>query len=520
MIDPTTSGLHRHYLIDYDRLGLNHGSFRLTNVNRRYELTKSYPNIIVVPANTPDDNFTKIGKGFRHGRFPVITWKSDNGALLVRGAGFSAQTVVSRLRKQANFLGSSDNQNMGYNGSYMSLNSRDMALPNSVELQERYVSMFAALSPRMANGDGHSLMSESVESLLSLYSMITADGLSLNSGTPDLYRKSQTDIARHAANFVRNSGGRSGIKPANGDRFVGYVDNNIQPRHTNLGRGQTVKPLISLTRKALYVLGDRNQAKMLKLDKRCEFIPVNYPSAHNVKIAFKKFLRAACPSWPLYVDPSLTFLKQIDESLWLHMVSSLLHLACAIVDLIDVQLSTVVICIEDGWDATCQLTALSELLLDPYYRTFEGFRVLVEKEWLAFGHRFSHRHNHTAASQSSGIAPMFLLFLDAVHQTWEQYPSAFEFNDFYLRFLAYHSTSACFRTFLHDSEAERIKFDSLTLSAGEPRAASLWTYIDQKRLGSPLFDNFMYVAEMHTVLRPQSSVASITLWPFYCEDHL
>lgn len=30
----------------------------------------------------------------------------------------------------------------------------------------------------------------------------------------------------------------------------------------------------------------------------------------------------------------------------------------------------------------------------------------------------------------------------------------------------------------------------------------------------------MYLAEMHTVLRPQSSVASITLWPFYCEDHL
>ncbi|VDM12902.1 unnamed protein product [Wuchereria bancrofti] len=115
---------------------------------------------------------------------------------------------------------------------------------------------------------------------------------------------------------------------------------------------------------------------------------------------------------------------------------------------------------------------------------------------------------------------MFLLFLDAVHQTWEQYPSAFEFNDFYLRFLAYHSTSACFRTFLHDSEAERIKFDSLTLSVGEPRTASLWTYIDEKRLGSCLFDNFMYIAEMHTVLRPQSNVASLTLWPFYCEDHL
>lgn len=96
-----------------------------------------------MPANTPDDNFTKIGKGFRHGRFPVITWKSDNGALLVRGAGFTAQTVVSRLRKQANFLGSNDNQNMGYVGSYMSLNSRDMAQPNSVELQVHLQITFA-----------------------------------------------------------------------------------------------------------------------------------------------------------------------------------------------------------------------------------------------------------------------------------------------------------------------------------------------------------------------------------------
>lgn len=31
----------------------------------------------------------------------------------------------------------------------------------------------------------------------------------------------------------------------------------------------------------------------------------------------------------------------------------------------------------DGWDRTSQICSLSEILLDPYYRTIDGFRVYL-----------------------------------------------------------------------------------------------------------------------------------------------
>lgn len=32
------------------------------------------------------------------------------------------------------------------------------------------------------------------------------------------------------------------------------------------------------------------------------------------------------------------------------------------------------------------MVSLSQLMLDPYFRTMDGFFVLIEKDWLAFGY--------------------------------------------------------------------------------------------------------------------------------------
>ncbi|EQL29323.1 hypothetical protein RJZ56_006309 [Blastomyces dermatitidis] len=82
---------------------------------------------------------------------------------------------------------------------------------------------------------------------------------------------------------------------------------------------------------------------------------------------------------------------QLARSGWLKHITGILDGAALIARQVGLQHSHVLIHCSDGWDRTAQLSALSQLCLDPYYRTMEGFMVLVEKDWLSFGHMFRHR---------------------------------------------------------------------------------------------------------------------------------
>lgn len=41
------------------------------------------------------------------------------------------------------------------------------------------------------------------------------------------------------------------------------------------------------------------------------------------------------------------------------------------------------------------------LLLDPYYRTLRGFTMLIEKEWLSFGHMMATRNRLIGSTKAS-----------------------------------------------------------------------------------------------------------------------
>ncbi|ODA77122.1 hypothetical protein RJ55_07640 [Drechmeria coniospora] len=84
----------------------------------------------------------------------------------------------------------------------------------------------------------------------------------------------------------------------------------------------------------------------------------------------------------------------LQQSHWLKHIHSVLKGSAKIARRIGIRHSHVLIHCSDGWDRTSQLSALAQMMLDPYYRTLEGFIVLVEKDWLSFGHMFRLRSGH------------------------------------------------------------------------------------------------------------------------------
>ena len=116
---------------------------------------------------------------------------------------------------------------------------------------------------------------------------------------------------------------------------------------------------------------------------------------------------------------------------------------------------TVVLQENDGRDMCCVISSLTQILLDPLYRTTIGFQSLIQKEWIALGHPFSDRLGHVINSDTTEQSPLFLLFLDCTWQLLQQFPDAFEFSETYLTTIWDSAFLPIFDTFQFNSEHDR-----------------------------------------------------------------
>ncbi|KAL8370878.1 hypothetical protein RB595_000968 [Gaeumannomyces hyphopodioides] len=235
------------------------------------------------------------------------------------------------------------------------------------------------------------------------------------------------------------------------------------------------------------------------------------------------------------------------KSGWLRHINGILEGSHLIARQVGIYHSNVLIHCSDGWDRTSQLSALSQIMLDPYYRTLDGFMVLVEKDWLSFGHMFQKRSGFLShekwfvvqndalagsriepsendnrnealesamasakrffkknlsqekddsdgevgdeymarqatapvpedqATRPKEISPVFHQFLEATYQLLRQNPTRFEFTERFLRRLLYHLHSCQYGSFLYNNERQRRE------AKVHERSSSVWNYFLARR---------------------------------------
>ncbi|PNJ65821.1 MTMR4 isoform 7 [Pongo abelii] len=231
----------------------------------------------------------------------------------------------------------------------------------------------------------------------------------------------------------------------------------------------------------------------------CEVVFMGMANIHAIRNSFQ-YLRAVCSQMP---DPS-NWLSALESTKWLQHLSVMLKAAVLVANTVDREGRPVLVHCSDGWDRTPQIVALAKILLDPYYRTLEGFQVLVESDWLDFGHKFGDRCGHQEnVEDQNEQCPVFLQWLDSVHQLLKQFPCLFEFNEAFLVKLVQHTYSCLYGTFLANNPCEREKRNIYK------RTCSVWALL---RAGNKNFHNFLYTPSSDMVLHPVCHVRALHLW--------
>uniref|UniRef100_A0A673YN21 Phosphatidylinositol-3,5-bisphosphate 3-phosphatase MTMR2 n=1 Tax=Salmo trutta TaxID=8032 RepID=A0A673YN21_SALTR len=236
--------------------------------------------------------------------------------------------------------------------------------------------------------------------------------------------------------------------------------------------------------------------------QNAELVFLDIHNIHVMRESLRKLKEVVYPN----IEESHWF-SNLESTHWLEHIKLILAGALRIADKVESGKTSVVVHCSDGWDRTAQLTSLAMLMLDGHYRTIRGFQVLLEKEWLSFGHRFQLRighgdKNHTDADRS----PVFLQFLDCVWQMTRQFPAAFEFNEYFLITILDHLYSCLFGTFMCNSEQQRVKEEL------PKKTVSLWAYINSQ---PEEFTNPLYVNYSNHVLFPVVSMRHLELWVGY-----
>jgi len=217
------------------------------------------------------------------------------------------------------------------------------------------------------------------------------------------------------------------------------------------------------------------------------------------------------------LETSRTWLKDLERCGWLSHIALVLKGAVDTATYIHEKESCVLVHCSDGWDRTAQVAALTQILCDGECRTIRGLEMLIEKEWVAYGHQFVSRvqnfHWERPEFRPDQFSPVFLQFIESIWQVSIQFPESFEFNQLFLLTIMEQLVNGQSGTFLTNFEKDRAQLRQHTLSA--------WSIINQEL---PKFLNPFYNPDtryQREPILPEYHVGKLKIWDaYYCREHL
>jgi hypothetical protein len=328
---------------EFMRMGIGHkaaegpgSAWRLTEINKDHSYSATYPSTICVPRAV-SDNVLKYGGVFRSkARIPALSYLHHNGGSITR----SSQPLVGLQNRR---------------------NPQDERLVSAI---------FSSHTPYLQSPDDSPHLSPSAGSG-------PPEGNDLVALTTQVANR-DADLATHDVPLEETAHEQTIQSPK---RVYGSTRRNLivdaRPKINalaNRATGGGMEDISNYTGSA---------------GTPIEKIFLNIANIHVMRQSLERVVESFANSDYLDVKPDQEMLR---KSGWLNHISGMLDGAELVARVVGLGGSHALVHCSDGWDRTAQISALAEIMLDPHYRTLEGFVTLVQKDFLAFGHKFNHRH--------------------------------------------------------------------------------------------------------------------------------
>lgn len=314
-------------------------AWRISEINHDYSFSATYPSVLCVPLAV-SDNMLKYGGAYRSRcRIPSLAYLHFNGGSITR----SSQPMVGVQGKR---------------------NPQDERLVSAI---------FSSHTPPLTPSEGSPSQQPSLDTPSAILSVHSAsEAAALDSDVPSL-PQSQSETALDEKAAENATPARRKVYGSTRRNFI--VD--ARPKINALANRATGGGIEDVSN----YLGAG--------DVPVEKIFLNIQNIHVMRASLEKVIESMANSDYLSLPPDQELLR---KSGWLGHIAGLVEGSDLVARAVGLTGSHVLVHCSDGWDRTSQVSALAQIMLDPHYRTLNGFITLIQKDFLSFGHKFRHRN--------------------------------------------------------------------------------------------------------------------------------